>query len=97
MELPAGKRVYIEHEGHVFELPNEHGVELVDLGDVGTYVALRAPHDGGLYALRSLEESENSDTVVVHIGRPLSEHSIGSLSPGMAIGPVTGYPFPSVE
>lgn len=86
-EIVAGKRTSIEHRVQVFELPDRHTVELVDLGDGTTMVNLTALMQGSSFHLRELEELD--DRVIVHLGGELGSHGPPNAEE------VLGYPFPT--
>jgi hypothetical protein len=94
--VTEAKRTLIEHNGHEFELPYQHTLELKDV-DVGegrteTWVNLNAPMQGSTFHLREREERDDG-TVVIHLGGEIGRHGPPSVGEGPPID-LRGYPFP---
>ena len=93
-EIVEGKRTFIKHNGHEFELPEQHTAELGELRGTQT-ISLDTPGSGGIYWVRGIDETD--DRVIVH-GDPeaaMAHGPGGSVADGAPIPEVVGYPFPS--
>ena len=94
-EIVEGKRTLIEGNGVEFELPDRHGLELIEPMDDSLgkqWVTLNTPGEGSLFSV-DLEEGE--DAVVVHLQRELGRH--GRATWGNERDRVRGYPSLRLE